>query len=215
MNGNGTGANASRGSIFENNLFEIFSTPVGLYLKGAENTKVSGNGFWDGVASTYGVDGDSTATKNNISRDNFVDATGVTLIGPNISKNNYFPWKSIPFSFSGGGSALSGTQTACSAPLAFGGNVNQFSMTADVSGGATIVVRSTTTASYTGTAGFSGYTLVSASGGEVLSSAAYMTDTTLTSWTRQIAPQSIICVQLTSPSTIGTLTGAIQLWEGR
>jgi hypothetical protein len=208
FNGYGTGPAASRGNIIENNLIEVINTPVAIYLKNTENAKISGNGCWDGSVNTYCIDGESNATKNNIMRDNFVDGTGSGLIGPNLSMNNYFPWKVIPFTFSGGGSPLIG-QTAFQT-IEFGGLINKFYMEGDLAGSATVTVRTTAPGSPCGSASdISG-------GGESMGGAVSKTDTTLTGWTKTLVPGTKVCVVL--DGTIGSATqisGYIRVWEGQ
>jgi hypothetical protein len=75
--------------------------------------------------------------------------TGATFADANWSANNNMPWRTIPFFFDGGGSALSGTITRCT-PITFGGVVNKFFVQADQSGSATITVKTVASGSYTG-----------------------------------------------------------------
>jgi len=108
----------------------------------------------------------------------------------------------IAFHFDGGGSALSGTTVRCErAPVT--STINGWYIDADQSGSATFGVRSVAFASYTGSAGYSGYTDVTGGGtAPVLSSAVTATFAKLTSWVTSVTAGAEYCVQLSSPSTI-------------
>jgi len=212
--GYGTGGYASRGSVISNNLIEVSGTGVtcGINLHNTENTIIEGNGFWDITSGLYGICGDSTATKNTIAKTNFVDLTGGTLVNPSfgVNSNNYWPWRTVPFFFDGGGSALSGSITRCGL-VSFGGKINQFSMAADQSGSATVTVKAIAFGSYTGPGSASDIS----NGGESLSSAVTKQDATLTGWTTTVTPNTMLCFTLSSPSTVTWVGGNVQIWEGR
>jgi len=211
--GYGTGGFASRGSVISNNLIEVVGgATCGINLHNTENAVIEGNGFWDGAGGTYGICGDSTATKNTIAKTNFVDLTGGTLVNPSfgVNSNNYWPWRTVPFFFDGGGSALSGSITRCGL-VSFGGKINQFSMAADQSGSATVTVKAIAFGSYTGPGSASDIS----NGGESLSSAVTKQDATLTGWTTTVTPNTMLCFTLSSPSTVTWVGGNVQIWEGR
>ena len=109
--------------------------------------------------------------------------------------------RTIGFSFDGGGSALSGTITRC-VRVPYAGTITGWYIDADQSGSATFSVRSVAFASYTGSAGYSGYTDVTGGGtAPVLSSAVTATFANLTSWATAVTAKEY-CIQLTSPTTI-------------
>lgn len=116
--------------------------------------------------------------------------------GPTANQN----YRDISVVFDGGGSALSGTTTRCR-EVSFGGTINQYTAVADVSGSATITIKTAPYSSYTGPASASDIS----NGGEVLSSAAKMQDSTLTGWTSSLNAGSVVCGVLSSPSTISWL----------
>ncbi len=180
IQGYGTGVNASRANIISKNLFEPWGHYYlcGINLHNAENTVITGNGFWDGDGSTSFLCGDSTATKNLVDKSNYVDVTGSKLTSPSWSENNYMPWRTVSFFFDGGGSPLSGTTTRCGL-VPFGGLINRFSMAADQTGSATITVKAVALGSFTGP----GSAIDISNGGEVMTNAAKLQDTTLAGWT--------------------------------
>ena len=100
--------------------------------------------------------------------------------------------------FDGGGSALSGSLTRC-AHYDYGGTINKVTIISDVSGSATIDVRTVADGSYTGPASTS---TITASDIPALSSAVHYSDSTLTGWTTALAANSDVCYYLTSPSTL-------------
>jgi hypothetical protein len=116
--------------------------------------------------------------------------------GPTANQN----YRDIIVVFDGGGSALSGTTTRCR-EVSFGGTINQYTAVADVSGSATITIKTVAYGSYTGPASASDIS----NGGEVLSSAAKMQDSTLTGWTTSLTAGSVLCGVLSSPTTISWL----------
>lgn len=107
----------------------------------------------------------------------------------------------IGFNFNGGGSALSGTTVSCQR-VAYTGTIVGWYIDADVAGSATFGVRSVAFGSYTGVAGYSGYTDVTGGGtAPVLSSAAEATFSNLTSWVTSVSAGTEVCAQLSSPAT--------------
>lgn len=110
--------------------------------------------------------------------------------------------RTIGFHLDGGGSALSGTITSC-LRVPYAGTITGWYIDADQSGSITLAVRKVAFASYTGTAGFSGYTDVTGGGtAPVLSSAVTATFANLTSWVTAVTAGQEYCIQGTSPATI-------------
>jgi hypothetical protein len=110
--------------------------------------------------------------------------------------------RTIGWRFDGGGTAIAGTQIACY-KVAFGGTITGWYTDADVSGSVTWAIRSVAYGSFTGTAGFSGYTDVTGGGtAPVLSSAVTATFGNLTSWVTTVTAGNEYCFQITSPSTL-------------
>jgi len=109
--------------------------------------------------------------------------------------------RTLGYHFDNAGSALSGTTTACyREPIS--GIINGWYMDSDVAGSGTIGIRSTTSGSFTGTAGFAGYTDVTGGGtAPSLSSAVYSEFANLTSWATTVTAGNIVCFQLSSPAT--------------
>ena len=107
----------------------------------------------------------------------------------------------IGWHFDGGGSALSATQTGCYR-VPFAGAITGWHIDGDQAGTATFAVRSVAFASYTGTAGFSGYTDVTGGGtAPTVSSSAIATFANVTSWVTTVTANSEFCFQMTSPAT--------------
>ena len=73
------------------------------------------------------------------------------LVDSNWDENNYMPWRTVPFFFDGGGSALTGTITRCTL-VPFGRIINRFSMLADQSGSAKLTVKAVAMGSIPGRA---------------------------------------------------------------
>ena len=110
--------------------------------------------------------------------------------------------RTMGYHFDGGGSALSGTITYCS-QVPITGTILGWHIDADQSGSATFAVRSVAFGSYTGTAGFAGYTDVTGGGtAPILSSAVTATSANLTSWVTSVNATDEYCFQLSSPATI-------------
>jgi hypothetical protein len=114
----------------------------------------------------------------------------------------------IGASFDGSGAALSGTYTECTS-IPYSGTITGVYTTADVSGSATLAVATVASGSYTGTAGFSGYTSIVASDPPSLSSAVYRADAALTGWSTSLTAGQMLCFQLTSPSSVTHVEVAI------
>ena len=112
--------------------------------------------------------------------------------------------RSVGFAFDGGGVAISGTKVGCTEVLS-SGTISSVYTTADVSGSATIDIRTVAFASYTGTAGFSGYTSIVASAPPSLSSAVSLNNNTLTGWTTALTSGTMVCFQESSPATLTNL----------
>jgi len=108
--------------------------------------------------------------------------------------------------FDGGGSALTGTTTRCRV-VNFAGTIQEISILADQSGNATVKVLSVAYASYTGPGSASDIS----NGGEALSSVVKLQDSTLTSWTTSLSAGTVVCVQVSSPSTLTWLSASIKV----
>ncbi len=107
--------------------------------------------------------------------------------------------------FTGNGSALAGTSVDCHT-FTISGVIQGVNTLADVSGSATIGFRSVVFASYTGIAGYSGYTDIIGIGTSPSLSSAITANPSLASWTTTItatpASPLVMCMQVSSPSTI-------------
>lgn len=112
--------------------------------------------------------------------------------------------RSISITFTGNGSALSGTSTNCHV-IPSSGTIQSAYTDADSSGSVTVAISTTTYATWisSGDAGFSGYTSIVASAPPSLSSAIGLTQPfALTGWTTALIAGQVLCVQITNPSTI-------------
>jgi hypothetical protein len=108
----------------------------------------------------------------------------------------------LSYHFDGQGSPLAGTITGC-LDVNIGGTLISWAMESDVSGSATIGVHYVARASYTGIAGYAGYTnLIGTGTPPSLSSAAQSSSTTLTNWTTNVVTGNKFCFQLSGPSTV-------------
>ena len=115
--------------------------------------------------------------------------------------------REIPFTFDGGGSALSGTLTRC-APVEYAGTISGIYMVSDLSGNATLDVKTVAYASYTGPASTS--TIANyPTNNPTFTGATKFSDTTLTNWTKALTANTVVCVTLSSPATITWLSGKI------
>jgi hypothetical protein len=89
-------------------------------------------------------------------------------------------------------------------------------MAADQTGSATVTVKAVTLGSFTGP----GSATDISNGGEVMTNAAKLQDTTLAGWTyaggvTSLPPNTMLCFTLTNPSAVTSLAGNVQVWEGR
>lgn len=114
--------------------------------------------------------------------------------------------RSVPFFFDGAGSAVSAA-TRCGV-VRFAGAITGFTMISDVSGNATVDVKTVAFGSYTGPASASSIT-----DGHTpsMTGATSFQDTTLTSWTTSISANTVVCFVLSSPATITWLSGNITI----
>ena len=130
------------------------------------------------------------------------DSTGSVTTGNCAAGTSNQNTRSLGYHFDGGGSALSGTTTYC-AQAQSAGTIFAWYVSADAAGNATFGIRSVAFGSYTGVAGYSGYTDVTGGGtAPALSSAVSATDVNLNSWVTSVAARSLYCFQLSSPGTI-------------
>ena len=202
------GSNATRGAYIAGNTIQMNVGSCGIFLQNAENNLIDGNGFWDQNTNTEpAIDGDTTATRNVFTKNNFVDSSSNTLAGASLSSNNNLPYRDIPFTFSNNGAPL--TAQTLFQTINISGYINQFYMESDVSGNATVTVKTTNA----GTACSSATDI--SNGGETMTGASSKNDTTLTSWTRTFQTGTKVCISLSSPATITQLSGFVRLWEGR
>lgn len=118
--------------------------------------------------------------------------------GPTSNQN----LREIKFTFGGGGSLLSGSDSLCET-VAISGTISGVYLKSDVSGGATVDIKTVAEASYTSPASAS---TITASATPVLSSAARYADTTLTGWTTTLTAPVAVCAFLSSPSSIKWVT---------
>lgn len=109
--------------------------------------------------------------------------------------------------FDGNGSALTGSITTCY-PVYYSGTISQVVLIADVSGNATVDVRTVAFASYTGPSSASSIT---AADTPALASAVSFSDTTLTGWTTTIAANTVVCFVLTSPSGVNWVDASLKV----
>ena len=122
------------------------------------------------------------------------------------TSNTASPGAPIPFSFYGGGSALIGPIVSCnlsSAPA----TINEFDMFATPSGTATITVSTVARSSWTGP---SSATDIS-SGGETMTSATSKVDSALAGWNKTLPANTMVCVTLSSPSLVTSVSGSIKV----
>jgi hypothetical protein len=123
--------------------------------------------------------------------------------GPTTNQNI----RNVQVGFDGGGVALSGTLTRCST-VSYAGTITEATIIADLSGSATIDVRTVAYSSYTGPSSAS---TITASATPALSSAIKYQDTTLSGWTTSLAANTVVCFVLTSPSTVTWLSASIRV----
>ncbi len=133
------------------------------------------------------VKGASAITANFLTN---IDAAGIQHFAP-ITKSI------AAFIFDGGGVALSGTLDACRVMDA-AYTITGATLISDVSGSATVDVRTVAYSSYTGPSSAS---TITASAIPALASATKYQDTTLTGWNTAIPANTVVCFHLTSPAT--------------
>lgn len=96
--------------------------------------------------------------------------------------------------FDGGGSAVTAI-TRCRV-VDYGGTIQSFTMIGDQSGTATVTVKTVAFGSYTGPASTSDIS----NGGETVTTAVKLQDTTLTGWTTSFSSNTAVCFVLSAPS---------------
>jgi hypothetical protein len=105
-------------------------------------------------------------------------------------------------SFQSGATPISGAATACTETF-LTGTIQSVEIIGNVSGSATIDIKTVAHSSWTGTA--SAATSITASDIPALSSSAVYTDTTLTGWTTSVSAGTDFCFVMTSPTTVAGL----------
>jgi hypothetical protein len=115
--------------------------------------------------------------------------------------------RAISFIFDGAGSALSGTLTRCQ-QINYAGTIQEATLTADQSGSATVDVQTVAFGSYTGPGSAS---TITAADTPALSSAVKYQDSTLTGWTTSLTANTVVCMVLSSPSTVTWVSGNIKV----
>jgi hypothetical protein len=123
--------------------------------------------------------------------------------GPTTNQNV----RAVSFLFDGQGSALSGTVTRCQ-QINYSGTIQEVTLVADQSGSATIDIQTVIFGSYTGPSSASSIT---ASDKPTLSTAVKYQDSTLTGWTTAFAANTVVCVVLSSPSTVTWVAGNFKI----
>lgn len=172
-----------------------------LLLTGLTQTRTGGGG-----KSGAGGGGDTITSPNGTITVGGT-ATNTTL---DVAANQRIRAFTMHFNMSDG-SVIAGTITGCKR-IEYAGTITNWNVYGNVSGSATLGVRSVAFASYTGTAGYSGYTDVTGGGtAPSLSSAVVNSSSTLTSWVTSVSANSIVCVQLSSPANVSTLDVVLQV----
>ena len=110
-------------------------------------------------------------------------------------------------SFQSGATALSAAATAC-VPTYFAGTIQSVEIIGDVSGSATIDVKTVAHSSWTGTASA---TSITAADIPALTAAARYTDSTLTGWTTSVTAGTDFCFVMTSPTTVAGLSITVKV----
>lgn len=174
------------------------------------STSAGGSGT-DTAATTYPTSGIligkvQTASTGAAST-SYVDITPEIqpVAGGSVTTNQNY--REISFFFDGGGSAITSAITRCG-QVDFAGTINKFTLLADVSGTAKVTIYTLGTGSYTGVASV---TTDISNGGEQLTAAASLVDSTLTSWTTTVTANSTFCFALTTPSTATWYTGTLRV----
>lgn len=209
----------ARANQFVNNLMEFWdggqpthhiTYQCGFKIFDGQHNSFRGNQFWDGDGTTRPFcAGNSLAVQNMIDKSNFVDGGTGPLTNTTWPADNYMPYRSVSFFFDGGGAPLTAI-TRCT-PIRIGGQIVQFTMSADQTSTGKITVKAVSSATYTGP----GSAADISNGGEQLTSGVFLQDNTLTSWNTIIAPNTMVCFALSSPSGMTWAAGNIQIWEGR
>jgi hypothetical protein len=140
------------------------------------------------------------------------DGTNMQMIGQTGNASSGGPTtnqnlRAVSVVFDGGGAALSGTVTRCS-QVNYGGTINKATVISDVSGSATVDVRTVAYGSYTGPGSAS---TITASDTPALSSAVKYQDSTLTGWTTSLTANTVVCFVLSSPSTVTWIAANIEV----
>ena len=210
IDGYGAGAYANGADVIANNLIEQLggNYQCGIHLNNAKSTMMYGNQFWDGGTYSYCLGSNLSAmsvlsgySENGNAYSGSWPA-GSNLIGLGLSNPTANQtYRTVGAFYDGGGSVLTGSTTRC-ANVPFAGTINEFSLTGDQSGTATVTIKAVTTGSYTGpssTADISG-------GGETVTNVAQKIDTTLSGWTTPLAANTTVCFTLSNPSTFTWLS---------
>src|SRR5689334_8584569 len=129
----------------------------------------------------------------------------IALLGVVPLPSQYFPGvsanqaiRTVQFAFDGGGSALSASMTRCT-QVNFSGRIQQVTLLADVSGTATVDVKTIAYELYNGPASASSITAAAI---PALSSTTKYQDATLTGWTTSLAANTVVCFALSNPATV-------------
>lgn len=119
-------------------------------------------------------------------------------LGGTVAFTSDIPNTQIATHFDGGGSAITGTKVSCQR-IPYGGTITGWYIDSDVSGSATFGARKVAFASYTGVAGYAGYTDVTGGGtAPTISSNTNNNSSTLTSWVTAVSQGQIYCFQVSS-----------------
>lgn len=113
--------------------------------------------------------------------------------------------RTIGVTFDGGGAALAAA-TRCE-QVNYGGTIQEFSLVGDVAGTATIKVETVAYGSYTGPASASDIS----SGGETVTAAIKLQDSTLTGWTTALSANTVVCFALSSPTTFTWIAANVKI----
>jgi NAD(P)-dependent dehydrogenase (short-subunit alcohol dehydrogenase family) len=126
----------------------------------------------------------------------FLTQSAVRPVAAQVSNASIRPISTI---FTGSAPLVAPLSTCGKVSYSF--SILEASIIADVSGSASVDVRTVLASSYTGLASASSITAASPI---ALSSAYQATNTALTGWTKTIAPNTVVCFVLTSSSSIKT-----------
>jgi hypothetical protein len=210
IDGYGPGASANSADVIANNLIEQLGAnyQCGIHLNNAKSTMMYGNQFWDGGTYSYCLGSNlsdmsvlsSYSENGNAYSCSWPAGSNLIRLGLSNPTANQ-TYRTVGAFFDGGASILTGSTTRC-ANVPFAGTINEFSLTGDQSGTATVTVKAVPTASYTGpssTADISG-------GGETVTNLAQKIDTTLSGWTTPLAANTTVCFTLSNPSAFTWLS---------